>query len=212
MMETEFYRLSSFSQFPKDIPIYVTKLAREGFFYTGNNAIVQCKSCAFQYKNWLSSACIWKMHKEYSPDCVIASQRTLDQPQQTTPSQTSSPDYDKRETSDNKTETTQNTEKQEENLNFVVNSRTYNNQTNSKHRAEEIDGHDTLTTVNSDAYIKVDRARYPDFSDVSRRIATYKNWPSDLQQKPYDLALAGFFYTGNIIICFIFSIYIRTIC
>lgn len=41
------------------------------------------------------------------------------------------------------------------------------------------------------------RAEYPFFSSKSRRLISFENWPLDMQQKPEDLAEAGFFYTGH---------------
>ena len=38
---------------------------------------------------------------------------------------------------------------------------------------------------------------YPKFKLESQRIASFKNWPKALKQKPEDLADAGFFYTGT---------------
>lgn len=40
------------------------------------------------------------------------------------------------------------------------------------------------------------RAEYPFFSSKSRRLMSFENWPLVMQQKPEDLAEAGFFYTG----------------
>lgn len=41
------------------------------------------------------------------------------------------------------------------------------------------------------------KPRYPQFAILSVRIATYRNWPSTLNQKPEELAKAGLFYEGS---------------
>ena len=43
---------------------------------------------------------------------------------------------------------------------------------------------------------------HPNFENIHERLQTFKrlSWPPGLTQKPYDLANAGFFYTGNIAI------------
>nr|ADG85256.1 inhibitor of apoptosis protein 1 [Ostrea edulis] len=40
-------------------------------------------------------------------------------------------------------------------------------------------------------------AKYPDYSQSGKRIASYNNWPPTAKQNPQNLADAGFFYTGQ---------------
>lgn len=42
-------------------------------------------------------------------------------------------------------------------------------------------------------------AKYPDYSQSGKRIASYNNWPPTAKQNPQNLADAGFFYTGTCI-------------
>lgn len=46
--------------------------------------------------------------------------------------------------------------------------------------------------------INVDRPRFPSYAILAVRISSYTNWPAAMTQTPRDLALAGFFYVGNV--------------
>lgn len=42
--------------------------------------------------------------------------------------------------------------------------------------------------------------RNPVYATVESRLRTFDNWPTDVTQKPDDLAAAGFYYTGMLIL------------
>ena len=49
----------------------------------------------------------------------------------------------------------------------------------------------------SELGIETDLPKHHAFAVESVRLATFNNWPSDIRQKPADLAKAGFFYIGQ---------------
>lgn len=45
------------------------------------------------------------------------------------------------------------------------------------------------------------KPRYPQYTSKSYRLDSYSNWPRNLQQRPEDLAAAGFFHIGVYAYC-----------
>ncbi|XP_052060980.1 baculoviral IAP repeat-containing protein 7-A-like [Mytilus californianus] len=75
-MEYEGARLSTFATFP-DIPgIYATKLARTGFYYSGNGDEVVCFKCKITHKNWKRHDSPSEIHKLISPLCDFIKQNS----------------------------------------------------------------------------------------------------------------------------------------
>jgi len=53
--EDERYRMTTFSKFPKNVPVDVSSLARNGFVYTGFRDRVKCFSCGVIVEQWNAS-------------------------------------------------------------------------------------------------------------------------------------------------------------
>lgn len=51
-MELEINRLSTFSHWPGNFPIDVARIARAGFFATGNGQEAQCHWCRHRIASW----------------------------------------------------------------------------------------------------------------------------------------------------------------
>ncbi|XP_033744154.1 uncharacterized protein LOC117330044 [Pecten maximus] len=68
-------------------------------------------------------------------------------------------------------------------------------------RSEQEHVNDTETNVGIDSQISQElttvHPRYPQFAILAVRLASYKNWPTNLRQKPEELAKAGLFYEGT---------------
>lgn len=48
----------------------------------------------------------------------------------------------------------------------------------------------------SECIVRRGLTAYPSYTQIQQRIISYKNWPIALKQRPYELANAGFFYSG----------------
>lgn len=51
-MNVEEIRLQTFSNWPEDAPVEAHRIARSGFFATGNSLEVQCHWCGLKISEW----------------------------------------------------------------------------------------------------------------------------------------------------------------
>jgi len=68
-MSNELLRLSSLSTFPRKIDLSMTRLARAGFYHSGNSGKTKCFSCGITYNKWKSGDDPVTIHKKLSPAC-----------------------------------------------------------------------------------------------------------------------------------------------
>lgn len=65
----EFRRLQSFQNWPEESPIFPIKLAKAGFYYTGENYSVKCFSCGTVKSDWSPGQDPLTCHQILNPDC-----------------------------------------------------------------------------------------------------------------------------------------------
>ncbi|XP_060072841.1 baculoviral IAP repeat-containing protein 2-like [Ylistrum balloti] len=65
----EWGRLKSFSTFPMDCPIWPIKLAKYGFYYSGEVDKVICFSCNVSHSNWQIGDSVYAVHYRISKRC-----------------------------------------------------------------------------------------------------------------------------------------------
>ena len=70
-MSHELLRLSSLSTFPRTIDVSMIRLARAGFYYTGQSSETKCFSCGITYTDWTSGDDPMTVHRRLSPSCDI---------------------------------------------------------------------------------------------------------------------------------------------
>lgn len=68
-MRFELMRLQSFSSFPRNTAVFLTRLAKWGFYYTGNSTETRCFCCAASYKTWDANDNPEQIHLRISPHC-----------------------------------------------------------------------------------------------------------------------------------------------
>ncbi|XP_062917018.1 E3 ubiquitin-protein ligase XIAP-like [Mobula hypostoma] len=68
-LSNEIYRLETFVNFPSDVPVCETTLARAGFFYTGYKDQVKCFSCGGVAENWQHGDSAVRKHRQLFPAC-----------------------------------------------------------------------------------------------------------------------------------------------
>nr|XP_022288747.1 putative inhibitor of apoptosis isoform X2 [Crassostrea virginica]XP_022288748.1 putative inhibitor of apoptosis isoform X3 [Crassostrea virginica] len=70
-MNMELIRLGSFQNFPASRTVSTLKLARHGFYYSGEGDMVICFACGGQKQNWRSDDNIDDVHRSLSPNCPL---------------------------------------------------------------------------------------------------------------------------------------------
>ncbi|XP_033739618.1 E3 ubiquitin-protein ligase XIAP-like [Pecten maximus] len=68
-MNYEFLRLKSFSNWPRDNPVFTLRLAAAGLYYVGNGQIVKCFQCDFVKERWQKGEVPFEAHKRFNPRC-----------------------------------------------------------------------------------------------------------------------------------------------
>ncbi|NXR05971.1 BIR protein, partial [Semnornis frantzii] len=68
-LSCELYRMSTFSTFPRNVPVSERSLARAGFYYTGVQDKVKCFSCGLTLDSWQPGDNAMEKHKQLYPNC-----------------------------------------------------------------------------------------------------------------------------------------------
>lgn len=77
-MNFETNRLNTFNNWPSSAPVDPIRIAKAGFFYTGEGTEVQCFSCGGKISDWNYGDQVMWRHRIMDPDCtfVVNSQRS----------------------------------------------------------------------------------------------------------------------------------------
>ncbi|XP_063408038.1 baculoviral IAP repeat-containing protein 3-like isoform X2 [Mytilus trossulus] len=70
-MSVEMIRIYSLRNFPRNINISMIRLARAGFYSTGNSTETRCFRCGVTYRNWISGDDPMHIHRHLSPTCDL---------------------------------------------------------------------------------------------------------------------------------------------
>ncbi|XP_072932737.1 death-associated inhibitor of apoptosis 2-like isoform X2 [Epargyreus clarus] len=70
-MNQESNRLNTFSNWPASAPVNSTRLAKGGFFYTGQGTEVQCFSCGGKISDWNYGDQVMWRHRRLDPNCAF---------------------------------------------------------------------------------------------------------------------------------------------
>lgn len=62
-MEVELKRLSTFRGWPGNVPVDVARIAKGGFFATGNGQEVQCHWCKHRISDWRYGDQVWNVYR-----------------------------------------------------------------------------------------------------------------------------------------------------
>ncbi|XP_076084119.1 baculoviral IAP repeat-containing protein 3-like isoform X2 [Mytilus galloprovincialis] len=69
-MSNNLLRLSSYSNFPRHVNVFVSALSKAGFYYTGSTDTVRCYACGITHQNWTRGDNPEKIHCRLSPLCT----------------------------------------------------------------------------------------------------------------------------------------------
>ncbi|VDI16851.1 Hypothetical predicted protein [Mytilus galloprovincialis] len=72
-MSIEMLRIYSLRNFPRKINISMIRLARAGFYSTGNSTETICFRCGVIYRDWISGDDPMHIHRHLSPTCDLVS-------------------------------------------------------------------------------------------------------------------------------------------
>ena len=67
--QSEEERIKSFAGWPLNEAVHPEQLARVGFVYTGDGALVQCFQCGVKYRHWCKGAVPLNVHQKCNPRC-----------------------------------------------------------------------------------------------------------------------------------------------
>ena len=67
--QSEAERIKSFVGWPLNETVHPEQLARVGFVYTGDGALVQCFQCGVKYRHWYKGDVPLNVHQKYNPRC-----------------------------------------------------------------------------------------------------------------------------------------------
>ncbi|XP_062603050.1 uncharacterized protein LOC134264784 isoform X2 [Saccostrea cucullata] len=214
----EWIRLASFSNFSSET-VHATRLARGGWYSTGNGDQTVCFSCHKIHDNWVreddpSGSTL------HDPNCRfmlrISNNRSI--PRESTIHRDLSS-----ESLLNENTTRDHTEPANQHMNSEgtsVLSETLSSQntlpfTNapSEDRSETHLASQTLVAqaatsegtresqlealMRDPMGINFDRPKYPSYAILAVRVSSFSDWPASMTQTPRDMALAGFFYAGH---------------
>ncbi|XP_019644491.1 PREDICTED: E3 ubiquitin-protein ligase XIAP-like [Branchiostoma belcheri] len=170
-LNTERDRLTTYFDWPSDVPVSPEDLAREGFFYLGYRDRVECAFCGGVLHQWEAGDDPFIEHQRHYPHCPFVNGEATANVQLGATSQQASPPTSSPSTAQN-----------------IVTS-----QTSQQPSTQSRTGPGTTS-----AYaLPIDRQwpRMPDFADEDSRLSTFHNWPRYSPMAPLRLARAGFLYT-----------------
>ncbi|XP_059470739.1 baculoviral IAP repeat-containing protein 3-like [Neocloeon triangulifer] len=199
-----------YSLLKKDDWKFVTpaELAKDGFYYTGEEDNCRCKFCNLEVRGWEEGDLVRSEHQRWNSGCQF-----LQNPSsvQNIPI---GQELDQRESLESCSRTLDSvtsgeSREQASHKGFISKiSGTTFPFTSVKDLLKKYGPNATLRdpkvsplSLNIQGWSKSSHLRY---STVAGRLKTFRNWPKSLNQKPESLALAGFFYTGrgDRVICF----------
>lgn len=76
-MNLEYNRLHTFTNWPASAPVDPARLARGGFFYTGEGTEVQCFSCNCKISLWNYGDQVMWRHRLLEPHCTFVAHPSL---------------------------------------------------------------------------------------------------------------------------------------
>lgn len=74
-MESEWFRFITFQRYSASAGVSAVKLAKHGFYYTGNGTETKCHFCSHTYSEWDATSDIEAIHLQISPGCPLANGR-----------------------------------------------------------------------------------------------------------------------------------------
>ncbi|XP_076084105.1 baculoviral IAP repeat-containing protein 7-like isoform X1 [Mytilus galloprovincialis] len=223
-MSNEMMRFSSLSTFPRHINISMTRLARAGFFFTGEGCATKCYSCGTTYDQWKSGDDPSAIHKSISPSCILVNNFGCEIPPfegdsylvRTPPKDASTSMnvgvHDKNHQQSQGTASSPRDAYTGHKITTVNAISVQSSHASTGNAARNIPTSDITGETGDDSKnnsrtndcqhdyaslgITIDKPKYPDYAALQVRISSYQGWPSYLDQTPREMAVSGFFFAG----------------
>ncbi|KAK3596950.1 hypothetical protein CHS0354_002517 [Potamilus streckersoni] len=210
-MSVEWMRLQTFQNYPVTAHGSPIRLARDGFFYTGQGTQTRCFSCGVSHEEWKFLDNPHEVHQRLSPNCPFLNGRQeehinipmspdgngnvgrADRDSIPPPSLPFGSDTGQSRIVRGRSESREITRA----------SKTTDEDDTIRHQQKSGSGETALRVqphpVEESAQYEVgNRPKFPEHVSLPSRIATFGHgWPPYLDQTPQQMAAAGFFFTGN---------------
>lgn len=198
------HRLSSFLEWPSDVPVSPVILANAGFKYTGCADKVTCPVCRIEIEGWRTMHRAMDPRNEHvtrSPHCslALACLRSSDDDETSSSRKITLGDLSSRQ---NELHSGTATNRQSANADPDSLSRANNPHGNSHSTVPHSLGNGALKNAQTAEFSSIDFDRHdnPDFHRLkieSVRLNTFHDWPREAHVQPSELAADGWFYTGR---------------
>ncbi|KAL3881986.1 hypothetical protein ACJMK2_028368, partial [Sinanodonta woodiana] len=211
-MSVEWMRYQSFQNYPISAHSSTSRLARDGFYYTGQGTQIRCFSCGIAHSDWNGTDNPREVHQRLSPNCPFINGREERYPN-IPMSLDGNVDVSRADSNSIPLQSppiaplsglgTSQSRAEGRISVYVEGSRAINDD-NSIKLQQSTGSVETTPTVQNysvaeSAQSETDnRPKFPEHDSLPSRIATFSHgWPPYLDQTPQQMAEAGFFYTGN---------------
>jgi len=185
-MRSEAERLSTFHSWPHNDKVEARKIAKAGFFHTGNNdSEVKCFWCDTVLTDWQYGDQVMARHRSANPDCPFIKNVSDNVPLLNSETSVIS------QTSENEMEDNEESHDVVEDLVTPMDHQSLASPSRPDTSNPANAGQQRNTTVD----VVIDIAQ---FKAESARLQTFRNWPRQNSHiRPADLANAGFIYAGR---------------
>ncbi|XP_048765604.2 putative inhibitor of apoptosis [Ostrea edulis] len=219
-MHLEMIRLASFYNFPSSSSVSTIKLARQGFYFSGEGDKVICFACGFEKSDWRVKDDVESIHRLASPNCPLLKSNCARNVEigrrQVDGYNENSGNRDAHQLRGASGDLSTMGISSEASKNALSNSQSKQTTSNGSFPADDIqrlssekpprDSHTRTRAQQAqiNAFmqdldplgINFDRPKYPSYSVLAVRISSFTDWPNSMTQTPRDLATAGFLYAG----------------
>ncbi|XP_061185834.1 putative inhibitor of apoptosis [Saccostrea echinata] len=211
-MNMEMIRVFTYSNFPLACSVSTLRLAKEGFYYTGEGDTVACFACGHQTHGLELANDPRGIHQQTSPNCPFLNsgqsrnvpfgenETVGNMPVRENNGRTHSPVGRRQEVLQNSTPApiTEDVSSCSHQKNMEQNANSKRKEiktTHQKARERQKKINNFIKSLDP-LGISFDRPKYPSYAVMATRVSSFKDWPSSIMQKPRDLAMAGFIYAG----------------
>ena len=183
--KSEFKRLLSYQNWPESCPADPRDCAKAGFFFTGKEDIVQCFACFGKIGNFKAGDVPMVEHNRHFPSCPYILGLNVGNQPITSVQMASALQAIKYKDQSSSASSAQKQEQQQK-----------GKLTQTAKPTADWGGQNQRPNQKR-VYAKV---RHPQFSSEQARLESFERWPPAVGIAPIQLARAGFFYTGEMII------------
>ncbi|KAK3596949.1 hypothetical protein CHS0354_002516 [Potamilus streckersoni] len=207
-MSVEWMRLQTFQNYPSSAKGSPSRIAREGFFFTGQGTQTRCFFCGVSHGEWSYLDNPREVHQRLSPNCPFLNGRqeghrniamlpggsgdvhradcNLSLPP-------SGSDASQSQTLESRSESRE--VPRASNITYEDDTVRQQQKSGSGETTPRLQSHPLEESAQSEAD---NRPKFPEHVLLPSRIVTFSHgWPPYLDQTPQQMAAAGFFFTGN---------------